>query len=44
MIGWNDFAERIGCPYEDPSQTSFVVDERHRMVSNYNEILVNKRR
>ena len=42
LIGYNDFAERIGCPYEDPMQTSFVIDERYKLVSHYNPILVQK--
>lgn len=44
LIGWNDFADRIGAPYEDPQQFSFVVDERYRVVSNFNPILVTKPR
>lgn len=43
LIGWNDFADRIGCPYEDPRQASFVVDERFKIVSNFNPIIVEKR-
>lgn len=42
LIGWNDFAEWVGCGYEDPVQTSFVVDEKHKLVSNYNPIIVTK--
>lgn len=41
-IGWNDFAEWLGVGYEDPVQTSFVVDERHKVVSNFNPILLTK--
>lgn len=44
LIGWNDFAEWIGAGYEDPMQTSFVVDERYGIVSNFNPIIVTKRR
>ena len=40
LIGWNDFAEWIGCPYSDPMQGSFVIDERHKIVSNFNPIIV----
>ena len=43
LIGWNDFAERIGAPYDDPQQASFVVDERYKMVNNFNAIVVQKR-
>lgn len=43
-IGWNDFAEWIGAGYEDPVQTSFVVDEKYKMVSNFNPILLTKAR
>ena len=43
LIGYNDFAERIGCPYEIPAQTSFVVDERYLQVNNYNKIIVDKK-
>lgn len=43
LIGWNDFAERIGCSYEDPQQCSFVVDNRFKVVSNWNPIIVDKR-
>jgi len=42
LIGWNSFAEAIGCSYEDPQQVSFVIDERYRVVSNFNPILVTK--
>src|SRR5690606_681200 len=28
LIGWNAYAERIGCGYEEPMQASFVIDER----------------
>ena len=42
LIGWNDFAERIGCPFDDPQQASFVVDEKFKVVSNFNPILVDK--
>lgn len=42
LIGWNDFAERIGAPFEDPLQCSFVVDERYHLVSNWNPIIVTK--
>jgi hypothetical protein len=42
LIGWNAFAEAIGCSYQDPQQVSFVVDERYRVVSNFNPILVTK--
>lgn len=40
LIGWNDFAEALGCAFEDPQQVSFVVDERYKVVSNFNRILV----
>lgn len=42
LIGWNDFAEWLGCTYERPQQASFVVDSRHRAVSNFNPIFVTK--
>lgn len=42
LIGWNDFAERIGCPHEIPKQTCFVIDERYRAVSHYSPIIVDK--
>ena len=42
LIGWNAFAEEIGCSFEDPMQTSFVVDERYKIVSNYNAVIVKK--
>ncbi len=44
LIGWNDFAERIGCPFEVPAQTCFVIDERYRAVSHYSPLLVDKTR
>ena len=44
LIGWNPFADRIGAGYQDPQQFSFVVDERYRVVSNFNPILVTKPR
>jgi hypothetical protein len=43
-IGWNDFAERFGFPFEKPAQTSFVVDEKYRLVNQYNAVLVDKAR
>lgn len=42
LIGWNDFAERYGFPFEPPQQTSFLVDQNFRMVNNYNMIRVVK--
>lgn len=42
LIGWNAFAEQIGCGFEEPAQTSFIVDERYRVVSNYNAVIVQK--
>lgn len=44
LIGWNDFAEKLGCAYQDPLQASFVVDELYRLVSNFNPILVEPRK
>ncbi len=44
LIGWNDFAEAIAAGYEDPQQCSFVIDERYKIVSNFNPILVTKPR
>ena len=44
LIGWNDFAVRIGCGFQDPIQASFVIDEPHKVVSNFNPIIVEKRR
>ncbi len=43
LIGWNAFAEWISCPYDDPQQCSFVVDERYQQVNNFNPIVVSKR-
>lgn len=40
LIGWNAFAESKGFGFEAPMQASFVVDERHPIVSNFNPILV----
>jgi hypothetical protein len=42
-IGWNDFADQMGCSYQEPTQCSFVVDERHKLVSNYNPIIVERK-
>jgi hypothetical protein len=42
LIGWNDFADRIGYGFEEPLQGSFVVDDRYKMVSNFNPIVVKK--
>ena len=42
LIGWNDFAEWLGCAYEPPRQTGFVIDERYKAVSNYNPVFVTK--
>lgn len=44
LIGWNAYADRIGCAYEDPLQGSFVVDERYRLVSNFNPLIVKRGR
>lgn len=44
LIGWNDFADRIGAGFQDPLQCGFVVDSRYRVVSAYNPILVAKDR
>lgn len=44
LIGWNDFAVRIGCGFQDPIQASFVIDEKFKMVSNFNPIIVSKPR
>lgn len=44
LIGWNDFAEHYGLGYEDPMQSSFVVDAVHGLVSNFNPIIVSKQR
>jgi hypothetical protein len=44
LIGWNDFADRIACAYQEPLQASFVVDSRYKLVSAFNPILVEKRR
>lgn len=44
LIGWNAFAEWISCPFEDPRQGSFVVDERYQIVNAFNPILVDKKR
>jgi len=44
LIGWNSFAEAIACSYQDPQQFSCVIDERYRVVSNFNPILVTKPR
>lgn len=43
LIGWNDFADSIGAGFEDPKQCSFVVDDRFKVVSNFNPILVDKK-
>jgi hypothetical protein len=43
LIGWNAYAEFIGCGYEPAMQGSFVIDERYKLVSNFNPIIVEKR-
>lgn len=40
LIGWNAYAEWLGVRYEEPMQTSFVIDSRYRLVSNFNPIMV----
>lgn len=40
LIGWNLYADSKGLAYEEPVQASFVIDERHKLVSNFNPILV----
>lgn len=42
LIGWNDFAEWLGCGYEPPCQTSFVLDSKYTSINNYNPIFVEK--
>ena len=44
LIGWNAYAERIGCGYEEPMQASFVIDERYQLLSNFNPIIVKRDR
>jgi hypothetical protein len=40
LIGWNAYAEWLGVRYEEPTQASFVVDSRYRVVSALSPILV----
>ncbi len=42
LIGWNQFAEFLGCEPEPPQQASFVVDSKHQIACNMNPILVTK--
>lgn len=42
LIGWNGYADRGGFGFEQPLQASFVIDAKHRIVSNLNPILVDK--
>lgn len=44
LIGWNAYAEFIGCGFEPPMQGSFVVDERYKLVNHFNPIIVDKQR
>lgn len=43
MIGWCAYAENKGFPFEAPLQASFVVDQKHGLVNNFNPILVEPR-
>lgn len=40
LIGWNMFAEYMGCEYEEPQQASFVIDSKHKIACNFNPIIV----
>ncbi len=40
LIGWNDFAERIGCEFESPQQCSFVIDSAYKARNAVNPIFV----
>lgn len=40
LIGWNLFAEFMGCEPELPRQASFIIDSKHQMACNFNPILV----
>ena len=42
LIGWNAYAEAKGFGFEPPMQCSFVIDEEHKLVSNFNPILVQR--
>jgi hypothetical protein len=44
LIGFNSYADRNGFEFEEPMQASFVVDSRHKVVSNLNPILLVKRK
>jgi len=43
LIGWNAYAEAKGFGYQDPLQASFVVDDRYKMVSNFNPVICTPR-
>lgn len=38
LIGYNAFAQRMGMPFEEPIQISWVVDAKHKMPSAMNPI------
>lgn len=42
LIGWNLFAEYLGCEEEPPMQGSFVVCSKHKIACNFNPIFVTK--
>jgi hypothetical protein len=44
LIGFNAFAAMLGCEFEEPMQASFVIDAKHRVVSNMNPIFVKEPR
>ena len=44
LIGWNQFAEWLGCSPEPAQQASFIVDSKHKIACNFNPILVEKKR
>lgn len=44
LIGWNAYAEEIGCSFQEPLQCSFVIDEKYHLLNNFNPIVVQRRR
>lgn len=44
LIGYSAFAQRLGMPFEEPAQGSFIIDAKHRVPSNMNPIFVKEPR
>lgn len=44
LCGYNSFAQRLGFPFEEPIQISWVLDAKHKVPSNMNPIFCKEER